>query len=247
MAFVTLTMPFRAKCSAEVFLRPNELMKTQLRISALFYRLTLFTRRLGGINSRPNLSREECALVFLAILGFFLFLFGPSIQAEFSVIEDHTLFGRSSYAIADWVAHIVGDVQFFGRFRPVYWLYVSMSYLLFGTNPKFWHIAALLWGILTCYMFYLSLRKFGADMASTFIFYIAPVLSGRQIGSGLVLSRRRQIGMLLTAMAVWAIALPHLKESRPADGMSWSLCLWPLLDSLKKVSSSSYRRCCCCA
>ncbi len=77
---------------------------------------------------------------------------------------------------------------------------------LFGTNPHLWHAATLVWGVFTCYLFYIFLRKIGADMASSFVFVLLLVLSGNQNWIWLNLIPQETMGMLLTAVAVWAIA-----------------------------------------
>ncbi len=144
-------------------------------------------------------------MVLIAIAVLFLFLFGATLRAQFYVIEDHLLVSERSWDLSNWVARITGDIQSFARFRPGYWLYHAISGVAFGVNPHLWHAAILVWGILTCYLFYVALRKVGADIISSFIFVLLLVLSGNQNWIWINLIPQETIGMLLTAIAVWAI------------------------------------------
>lgn len=173
----------------------------------IFHRLGLVFCSMAKINFRSSVTRKESVLVFAAVAGIFLLLFGPALQAEFYAIEDHVLFRRGPSAISDWITRVMGDMQHFGRFRPVYWLYVAVGYLLFGTtHPHLWHAAQILCGVLTCYLFYVALRRLGADIASSFIFVLL-VVCGAQNWIWLNLVPAETIGMLLTALAVYAITL----------------------------------------
>ena len=160
---------------------------------------------LASARTRLTQPRTERLVILMAITGLFLFLFGPILQAKFYVIEDHLLVTERSWDLPNWVARIIGDIQSFARFRPGYWLYHAIGGLAFGVNPHLWHAATLVWGILTCYLFYAALRKIGADIISSFIFVLLLVLSGNQNWIWINLIPQETIGMLLTAIAVWAI------------------------------------------
>ena len=204
--FVFKIVPRQMDLGKNIFCH-NDLIRTKLMAVTIFHRIRLISRSIGQTNSRSVITGKEYVLVLLAITCIFLFLFGPALQAEFYVVEDHTLFRRGSSAISDWVLHIVSDEQNFGRFRPVYWLYVATGDLLFGTHPHLWHAGQILCGVLTCYLFYVALRRIGADIASSFIFLLLVVLSGTQNWIWLNLVPNEPIGMLLTALAVCAITI----------------------------------------
>jgi hypothetical protein len=162
----------------------------------------------------PNLARREYLWVLMAIAGLFLSLFGRALQAKFYVVEDHILVAGSSWGIPGWVARITADIQDYARLRPVYWMYYAIGSLAFGVNPHLWHAATILWGVLTCYLFYVALRTIGADIVSSFIFVLLLVLSGGQNWIWINLVPQETIGMLLTATAVWGIAVAS-QRSQP--------------------------------
>jgi hypothetical protein len=165
-------------------------------------------------SSKTLIPSKEYLLALVAIAGLFLLLFGPVLQAKFYVIEDHLLITERSWDISGWAARITGDIQSFARFRPGYWLYQAIGGLAFGVNPHLWHAATIVWGILTCYLLYIALRKIGADIVSSFIFVLLLVLSGNQNWIWINLIPQETIGMLLTALAVWAIVVAS-QRSRP--------------------------------
>lgn len=157
------------------------------------------------LRSTSDLSRKELFLILITFTSLFLFLFGPALQAQFYVLEEHQLITERSWDIPTWATSSIGDIQTFARFRPGYWLYRAVSGLFLDTNPHLWHVATMLLGILTCYLFYVALRKIGADIISSFIFVILLVLSGNQNLIWLNLITQEAVAMLLTAVAVWAI------------------------------------------
>ena len=163
-----------------------------------------------------------------------MFLFGPALQAKFYIIEDHLLVDGRIAGISDWMIRIVSDIQNFQRFRPAYWLYIALGGKLFGTNPHLWHTAAILWGVLTCYLLYIALRKIGADIASSFVFVLLLVLSGNQSWIWMNLISQETIGMLLTAVAVWAIVL----ASQPESTHSWDILALAAMASAGLVKES---------
>jgi putative flippase GtrA len=179
--------------------------ETQIKNGAIINRIKLSVQTMAKINSKSNLSNIEYVLIFAAIVGMFMLLFGPALLAKFYIIEDHLLVDGRLTGISDFVSRIVSDIQGFQRVRPAYWLYITLCGKLFGTNPHLWHAAAILWGVLTCYLFYIALRKIGADMASSFVFVLLLVLSGNQNWIWLNLIPQETIGMLFTAVAVWGI------------------------------------------
>ena len=164
---------------------------------------------------RTVISWKESLIVLIGISGLFLFLFGPLLQAKFYIVEDRLLVTGLSSGISDWLTYIVVDIQGFQRFRPAYWLYRAASGPLFGTNPQLWHAATILWGVLTCHLFYIALRKIGADVVSSLIFVLLLVLSGNQSWIWINLIPQETIGMLLTAMSVCTIVLA---SHRPRAG-----------------------------
>lgn len=78
------------------------------------------------VRLQTSILSKEYLLALLAITGLFLFLFGPSLQAKFYVIEDHILVAERAWGISDWIARIIGDIQSFARFRPGYWPYQAI-------------------------------------------------------------------------------------------------------------------------
>lgn len=171
-----------------------------------------------AINSKLTISNTEYGLILSGILGIFLFLFGPALYAEFYIIEDHQLVDGRLMGISDLFNRIVGDINAFQRFRPGYWLYITLGGKLFGTNPHLWHAAAILWGVVTCFLFYITLRKIGADIASSTVFVLLILLSGNQNWVWLNLIPQETIGMLFTAIAVWAVVIASQKRaSSPWD------------------------------
>jgi len=168
---------------------------------------------------RPVISWKESLIVFMGIALLFLFLFGPVLGAKFYIIEDHLIVTGCSWGISDWATRIAVDINVYQRFRPAYWLYLAAGGVLFGTNPLLWHAATILWGVLTCYLFYVALRKIGADAISSLVFVLLLVVSGNQNWIWINLIPQETIGMLLTAIAVWAIVL----ASQRARAARWDV------------------------
>jgi len=182
-----------------------------LEISSIINKATLSASKVAYLNSRSIVSRKEYIIALTVIISLFLILFGPALQAKFYIVEDHLLLEGKSRSILDWVTHIKNDIQLFTRFRPAYWIYIAVGNIFFGTNPHLWHAAAILWGVLTCYLLYIALRRLGADVASSFIFVLL-LLSGTQNWIWLNLIPQETIGMLLSAIAVWAIVFASQRK-----------------------------------
>jgi hypothetical protein len=172
--------------------------------------------KIAHVNFRSTISRKEYILVLGVIVGSFVFLLGPALQAKLYIVEDHLLLEGKSRGILDWATHIKNDIHLFSRLRPVYWLYIAMGNLVFGTNPHLWHAATLLWGVLTCYLLYIALRRIGADVASSFIFVLL-LLSGTQNWIWVNLIPQETMGMLMSAIAVWAIVLASQRRNQTAQ------------------------------
>jgi putative flippase GtrA len=191
-------------------------VKARLKSSPIFNRFGSLACTIARINSQPTPSWKEYSLTLIAIIFLFLFLFGPALYAKFYIVEDHLLPEGISRSLLDWLSFIESDIRLFARFRPAYWLYVAMGDLLFGVNPHLWHASIMLWGVITCYLFYIALRKIGADIASSFIFVLLLVLSDSQSWIWLNLIPQETIGMMFSAVAVWAIVLAssHDQPSR---------------------------------
>ena len=184
-------------------------------------------------NTPPKLARREYLWALMVIAGLFLSLFGRALQAKFYVVEDHILVAGSSWSISGWVARITGDIQSYARFRPGYWLYYATGSLAFGVNPHLWHAATILWGVLTCYLFYVALRTIGADIVSSFIFVLLLVLSGNQNWIWINLVPQETIGMLWTATAVWGIAVAS-QRSQPGRSIVLPLTAMTLAGLVKE-------------
>lgn len=178
----------------------------QIKSDAIFNQFKSFALSMLKINSKLTLSNTEHIVAFVSISGLFLLLFWQALLANFYIVEDHHLYDGHVTSLSDWIRRITIDIDGYQRFRPGYWLYIILGGKLFGTNPHLWHAAALSWGVFTCYFFYIALRKFGADIASSFIFVLLLVLSGNQNWIWFNLIPQETIGMLLTALAVWSIA-----------------------------------------
>ena len=120
----------------------------------------------------PLLPPAERAAAFCAIGLLFLVLFGSLLTAGFYVVEDHTLFRRGASALEDWQTRVAFDATGFGRFRPMYWMYVVLSFAAYGPHANLWHAAALSWGVITCYLLYLSVRMLGCDVIGATLFVL---------------------------------------------------------------------------
>jgi hypothetical protein len=153
---------------------------------------------------KNSVSRTESAVVFAAIVGLFLALFGPALRAGFYVIEDHLLLVGREWSPANWGTRIFADIETFQRFRPAYWIYIAVGDHVFGSNPHLWHAATMLWGVLTCYLLYESMRRIGADVVSAAVFVLLLIV-GSNNWIWLNLIPQETTGMLLASVAVWAI------------------------------------------
>ncbi len=178
---------------------------------------TRFATAYASFSSAP--SRKERFLVLAIIAGIFLFSFGPTLQAQFYVLEEHQLITERSWSIPIWATVIFGDIQTFARFRPAYWLYHAVGGLFLGADPHLWHAATVLAGILACYLFYVALRKIGADTISSIIFVALLALGGNQNLIWRNLITQEALGVLLTAVAVWSI----VQASQRSRARRWDI------------------------
>ena len=182
-------------------------------------RLEPGSEAMSKMKSKSSISSIEYFLIMAAIFGLFMFLFGPVLHAKFYIVEDHHWYSGAIEGFAGLWDRIFLDAQKFQRFRPGYWIYISLIGKMYGTSPHLLHATVILSGILTCFLFYISLRKIGADMASSSVFVFFLVLSGNQNWIWLNLIPQETMGMLLTAVAVWAI----VNASKYQNATSWDV------------------------
>jgi preprotein translocase subunit SecG len=147
----------------------------------------------------------EYALLLAALSGLFYFMFGNTFQAQFSLIDDHHFLHWALEETSFWDVAFRVDIQF-GRFRPVYYFHRFAKFALFGTDPGAWYITTTSFGVLTCFLFYITVRKIGADILSSLLFFLLFTVTGHQSFIWYKLSTGETESMLLTSISVWAIA-----------------------------------------
>jgi hypothetical protein len=165
---------------------------------------------------------RQARITALALIScLFLIVLGSALRAEFYVIEDHLLVVGRHWGLAAWLSRITADAEVFQRVRPGYWLYVALGDHLFGVNPHLWHAAALAWGVLATYLLSMSLRRIGADWVSVAVFVLVLLLGGSQNWVWVSLIPQETTGMLMTAVAVWAMVLASTSErAGPWDALA---------------------------
>ena len=104
-----------------------------------------------------------------------------------------------------------------GRFKIGHVLSPFVGVILFGTNPVLWHLAVTSAGVITCLLFYAAARQAGADKTSSLLFVLLFAVTGGQNSVWYRLLTGETWGMLLAAIAVWAI----VKAARRATPSFW--------------------------
>jgi hypothetical protein len=146
----------------------------------------------------------EYAVIFVALSGLFYFLFGPTLQAQLALVDDHEIIRFISPEGSLW--NVLESDLHRGRFRPLYYSFRFAEIILFGTNPQAWHIATISFGVLTCFLLYLAARKVGADIFSASLFASMFAMTGSLAEIWYRLGPNETLGMLLLALSIWAIA-----------------------------------------
>lgn len=166
----------------------------------------------------------EHVIILIILSGMFCFLFSSTFHAQFDVIDDHTILRISametSFWSTAWVLLSSWDFSI-GRFRPVHTLFYATEIFFLGTNPGHWHIVTTGLGMLTCFLFYLAMRRIGVDILSSFTFVLLLSVTGSQNVIWYRLGPGETLGMLFTAISVWAIASAvHQGRSRFWDSLA---------------------------
>ncbi|MBE7552037.1 MAG: hypothetical protein HS126_13290 [Anaerolineales bacterium] len=157
-----------------------------------------------GEGTPPRSSLIEYAVIFVALSGLFFFLFGPTLQAQLALVDDHEIIRFNSPEGSLWKV-LETDLQR-GRFRPLYYSFRFAEIILFGTNPQAWHIATISFGVLTCFLLYLAARKLDADIFSASLFAPMFVMTGSLAEIWYRLGPNETLGMVVLALSIWAIA-----------------------------------------
>jgi len=152
----------------------------------------------------PHNPLIEYVVVFIVLSGLFFFLFGSTLQAQLTLIDDHEIIRFSSPKSSLW--EVLGNDLQGGRFRPLYYSFRFAEITAFGTNPQAWHFATISFGVLTCFFLYLAVRKIGADIFSALLFAAMFTMTGSIAEIWYRLGPNETLGMLLLAFSIWAIA-----------------------------------------
>ncbi len=155
--------------------------------------------------ARAAHTSREHVLSLAAISLLFLIVFGPALRAQFYIVEDHFLLTGLDWGISDWLVRIRADIEGYQRVRPAYWVYIALAGRVFGASPHLWHAATIAWGILSSYLFYLALRRLGADRLSGAVFVLLFVLGASHNTVWIALIPQETTGMVPAAVAVWSI------------------------------------------
>lgn len=148
----------------------------------------------------------EYILILIGLSGLFYFLFGNTFQAYFSILEEHHIVNDSSKTIWEWMGIIINDTKQFGRFRPAYYLFHFAKIWLFGLNPYVLHIVTTGLGVLTCFFFYITMRKVCADVLSSLFFILLFAVTGYQNMIWYqIFSAAETLGMAFTSISVWTV------------------------------------------
>jgi hypothetical protein len=172
-------------------------------------------RRIGaGGGAYPSGLRFliEYVIPFIVIIALFFVLFEPALRATFRLHEDPAavigttdLLNSNHGALLPTVWDLVkGDLPF-GRFRPIYFLYVVAGATAFGFNITGWHIVGLVVGIFTCMFFYRAARDGGMPIIGAAFFGLWLIVTG--LSSTALWVRfvpAETPAMLILAVACWA-------------------------------------------
>jgi len=173
-------------------------------------------------NSRSPARRLpiEYAVVLAGLVGLFCLLFGATFHAGFSVMEEYRIVNDSQRPLRWWLAIMIDeDILAFGRVRPVYFFFHFGEILLLGASPHALHLATTGLGVLTCFLFYGSARGAAADILSALVFILLFAVTGDQSTIWYrIFSPAETFGMLLTAVAVWAL----VRTAARAEPSSWN-------------------------
>src|SRR5262249_43422182 len=79
----------------------------------------------GGPNGIPwwRTQAAEYLLILLGLVALFVLLFGTTLRAYFSVLEEHRVVSDSRRSVAEWLETVIEDTPTFGRFRPMFFVF----------------------------------------------------------------------------------------------------------------------------
>jgi len=163
-------------------------------------------------------SGRERAIAFALIAAAFVIAFGPALRAQFYVVEDHLLIDGKNWGLLHLWDRTLSDLQNFQRVRPAYWLYVGVTGAFFGANPHLWHAAVLFIGTVTTWLNFITLRRLCASRLAASIFAALLVVGGGYNWIWVNLITQETIGLLVAAIAIWAIVAAAARtDSRLLD------------------------------
>ncbi|MCB0208605.1 MAG: hypothetical protein KDJ52_04730 [Anaerolineae bacterium] len=166
-------------------------------------------KQMRDINRETFVSTStiEYALVLVCLILIFFGVFNSALQAQFALIDDHTILtvALSKQPIWETIQYaFTSNIATGGRFKPGHVLTPFIGIALVRTNPKLWHLAMILAGLLTCLFFYASLRNLGLDIISSLFFILLFTIVGAQNSIWYRLLTGETWGILFIAIAVWA-------------------------------------------